>query len=146
MKYYIVTPGRDQSKSIDKGVGIMIIKWTGVAISENERLRPGRMPDGRPRWYSTNQYKAFLNSLIWGLKGKWGNKTPLKALSVELDVWINPRMDAHNVEKACFDALQQAGVVVNDNKILHHGFTIHKKESQLDVIVFKIESYKMESD
>ena len=88
----------------------------------------------------------LFRSLIWELKAKWRGKAPLKELSVKLDVWINPRMDAHNVEKSCFDALQQAGVVVNDNKILHHEFTVHKKKSQFDVIVFEIESYKMESD
>ena len=91
----------------------MIAFWTGLAVSENDRLLPGR-----GRWRANPAYKAFKESVAWVLRIEQKDTPPIEGpVSVRLFLELNPDIDAQNVLKPVFDAIQLAGVIKNDRQI-----------------------------
>jgi len=92
---------------------MIIASWTGKAISENDRLLPGR-----GRWRANPAYKAFKESVAWVLRIEQEDMPSIEEpVSVRLFLELNPKMDAQNVLKPVFDALELAGVIKNDRQI-----------------------------
>jgi len=91
----------------------MIAFWTGRAVSENDRLLPGK-----GRWKPNPEYKAFKESVAWVLRQEQLDRPPIEGpVCVRLFIELNPKMDAQNVLKPVFDALELAGVIKNDKQI-----------------------------
>jgi len=92
---------------------VIIASWTGKAVSENDRLLPGR-----GRWRANPAYKAFKESVAWVLRIEQEDMPSIEEpVSVRLFLELNPKIDAQNVLKPVFDALQLAGVIKNDRQI-----------------------------
>lgn len=88
----------------------MIAFWHGRAVSENDRLLPGR-----GRFRINPEYKGFKESVAWTCKMHLEHfEGPV---CVRLSMELNPKMDAQNVLKPVFDALQLARVIKNDKQI-----------------------------
>ena len=95
----------------------MIIFWAGKAISENQRIAPGR-----GRYIVNQEYAAFKESVAWACK-KWAEGQSFDGpVCVRLLMALNPRMDAQNVIKPVLDALELAGVIRNDRQVRQFGF------------------------
>ena len=92
---------------------MIIASWTGKAVSENDRLLPGK-----GRWRANPAYKAFKEGVAMVLRVEQGSTPPLEGpVCARLFLELNPKMDAQNVLKPVFDALQLAGVIKNDRQI-----------------------------
>ena len=92
---------------------MIIASWTGKAVSENDRLRAGR-----GLWRAKPAYKGFKESVAWVLRIEQKDTPPIEGpVSVRLFLELNPDIDAQNVLKPVFDAIQLAGVIVNDKQI-----------------------------
>ena len=97
----------------------MICYWHGRAVSENQRLLPGR-----GRWRPNPEYKGFLESVAWACKMHFEYfEGPV---SVRLSMDLNPRMDALNVIKPVIDALELAGVFKNDKQV--RSFSLYRED------------------
>jgi len=91
----------------------MIAFWLGKAISENDRLLPGK-----GRFRVNPEYQAFKESVAWVLRKQHLDNPPVKGpVCVRLFIELNPGMDAQNILKPVFDALELAGVIKNDRQI-----------------------------
>ena len=113
----------------------MTITWIGKAVSENIRLETGYK-----RWHMTAKYRTFLTSMIWTLKLAWGRKEQLKnPVRLKISTWLNPRMDMLNVDKACADAVEKAGIIANDRQIWDFRMDRAKRNGKEDIVIFDIE-------
>ena len=113
----------------------MIAFWTGRAVSENQRLSPGK-----GRLIPNKGYKSFKESVAWVLKSHVEHfKGPV---SVRLFMELNPRMDAQNVIKPVLDALELAGVIDNDKQVRTFSFYREdrgaKEEDRIGIIVSEV--------
>ena len=92
---------------------VIIASWRGKAVSENDRLLPGH-----GRFRANPAYKAFKESVAWVCRIEQRGGPPSEdPVSVRLFLELNPKMDAQNVLKPVFDALELAGVIKNDRQI-----------------------------
>jgi len=114
---------------------MIIASWTGKAVSENDRLLPGR-----GRWQANPAYKAFKEGVAWMLRIEM-NDMPviIGPVCVRLFLELNPKMDAQNVLKPVLDALQLAGVIKNDRQIRTFSFYREdrgaREEDRIGIIV-----------
>jgi len=116
----------------------VIAFWHGKAVSENERLAPGR-----GRYYTSDNYRAFKDSMVWTLKAHQEHYSG--PVHVRMYLVLNPRMDAQNVVKPCMDALEQAGVIDNDRQVRSFSFYREdRKAKDEDVIGFIVTEMKEE--
>jgi len=90
---------------------MIAVKWTGKAVSVNKwhMVRAGRI-------YASNEYKQFIESLAWAIKGESGCRVYRK-ISLIIHVTLNNRMDHHNLIKPVCDAIEQSGIIMNDKNI-----------------------------
>jgi Holliday junction resolvase RusA-like endonuclease len=93
----------------------VIAFWSGRAISENQRLAPGR-----DRFTVNQEYQAFKESIAWVCKAHMERFDG--PVAVRLFLVLNPRMDAQNVVKPVLDALELAGVIRNDRQVRTFSF------------------------
>jgi len=114
----------------------MIASWHGRAISENDRLLPGK-----GRFRINPAYKAFKESVAWFCMQELEYfEGPV---SVRLFMELNPRIDAQNVIKPVLDDLELAGVIKNDKQV--RSFSFHredraaKEEDKIGISVKEIE-------
>ena len=117
---------------------MIIASWTGKAVSENDRLLPGR-----GRWRANPAYKAFKDSVAWVLRIEQEDMPSIEEpVSVRLFLELNPKIDAQNVLKPVLDALQLAGVIKNDKQV--RTFSCHcedraaGEEDRIGIIVQEI--------
>lgn len=97
---------------------MIIASWTGKAVSENDRLLPGR-----GRWRANPAYKAFKEGVAWVCRIEQGGKSPSEGpVSVRLFLELNPKMDAANVIKPVLDAIQLSRAIANDKQIRTFSF------------------------
>lgn len=97
---------------------MIIASWTGKAVSENDRLLPGR-----GRWRANPEYKAFKEGVAWVLRIEQKDTPPIKGpVCVQLFMELNPDMDAQNIIKPLLDALELAGVIKDDKQIRTFSF------------------------
>ncbi len=102
----------------------MIVFWSGKAVSENDRLLPGK-----GRWRSSLAYKGFKESVAWALRAEHLDKPPIEgSVSVRLLMYLNADMDAANVIKPVLDAIELARVVKNDKQI--RTFWFHREDTE----------------
>ena len=106
----------------------MIIFWAGKAISENQRIAPGR-----GRYIVNQEYAAFKESVAWACK-KWAEGQSFDGpVCVRLLMALNPRMDA----------LQLAGVIRNDRQVRQFSFYREDRkkgeDDRIDIFVREIE-------
>jgi Holliday junction resolvase RusA-like endonuclease len=87
-------------------------EWSGTAVSDNRRLIPCR-----GRSVANPAYKAFKESMAWSIKLVRGDWILAGRVSVRLVVRIPPRMDVSAIIKSALDAIQLAGVILDDNQI-----------------------------
>ena len=96
---------------------MIIASWTGKAVSENDRLLPGK-----GRWRANPAYKAFKESVAWVLRIEQKDTPPITGrVCVRLFLELNPDMDATNIIKPVLDAIQLAGAINNDKQIRTFG-------------------------
>lgn len=96
---------------------MLVAHWKGKAVSENNRLlwtKSRNVPNPK--------YTAFKNSVAMCLRAVQLDKPPIKRPAVRLFIHLNPRMDASNIIKPVFDAIQLAGVVQDDLHICDGSF------------------------
>ena len=104
----------------------IIASWSGKAVSENDRLLPGR-----GRWRANPAYKAFKESVAWVLRIEQENMPPIKGpVCVRLFLELNPKMDAQNVIKPVLDAIQLSCAIVNDKQIRTFSFYREDREAR----------------
>lgn len=114
----------------------MVVFWHGKAITDNRRLIKGK-----GRWVSNPEYKAFKEALAWECKMRYKHFNG--PVSVRMVVTVGKRMDAHNLEKPIFDALETAGIVDNDKQILYHSMrAVVKKKDEDDRITIVVTEVK----
>lgn len=101
----------------------MTVFWAGQAVSENNRMRPGRR-----HWRSNPAYKAFKESVAWACKAHMERFDG--PVSVRLMVFLNPRVDATNIIKPVLDGLELAGVVRNDRQV--RAFSLYRENRASD--------------
>lgn len=110
--------------------------WTGLAVSENDRLQPGR---GRKKWRATAEYTAFKSSLAWTIRSRSLGVHLKGRVGVTLFIKLrNPDIDAQNVVKPCLDALETFGLIGNDNKVWRFLFEREEPTGYLDEIRFEV--------
>jgi Holliday junction resolvase RusA-like endonuclease len=68
--------------------------------------------------YTTPAYKAFVASMAWTIRAKCPKPFPGR-IRVRLEFYIPARMDIDALVKPCYDAIQLAGLVRDDNLIEH---------------------------
>lgn len=97
---------------------MLIAYWIGHAVSENDRLLPGKR-----RWQLNPAYKAFKESVAWVLRQEQLDTPPLEGpVCIRLFIELNPAMDASNIIKPVLDAIQLAGVIKNDKQVRTFSF------------------------
>ena len=97
---------------------MIIASWTGKAVSENDRLLPGK-----GRWRANPVYTAFKDSVARILQTELKGKSPIEGpVSVRLFIELNHRMDAANIIKPVLDAIQLSCAIVNDKQIRTFSF------------------------
>ena len=90
-------------------------KWSGKAVSANRRLAPGK----GGRFYRAADYTSFLKSLAVTFQAEASRQrwvTTKVPVAVEICAWLPAQMDGEAVQKPVLDALELAGVVVNDRQ------------------------------
>ena len=106
----------------------MIAFWRGKAVSENDRLLPGK-----GRWRVNPEYRGFKESVAWALRAEQMDKPPREgSVSVRLFMFLNANMDAANVIKPVLDAIELARVVKNDKQVKTCWFHREDKEEGQD--------------
>ena len=114
----------------------MIVFWHGRAVSENDRLLPGK-----GRFRLNPAYKAFKESVAWFCKLE--NEQFKGPVSVRLWMELNPRIDAQNVIKPVLDALEVAGTIKNDKQVRSFSFyredRAPREEDKIGISVREIE-------
>lgn len=114
----------------------MICFWHGRAVSENDRLLPGK-----GRLIPNKDYKAFKESVAWTCKAHYEHFEG--SVSVRLFMELNPRMDAQNVIKPVLDALEIAGIIKNDKQVrtfsFYRGDRKPKEEDRIGILVQEME-------
>ncbi len=114
----------------------MIASWHGRAVSENDRLLPGK-----GRFRINPAYKAFKESVAWTCKLE--NEHFEGPVSVRLFIELNPRIDAQNVIKPVLDALEIAGIIKNDKQVRSFSFyredRAPREEDKIGISVKEIE-------
>ena len=116
----------------------MIAFWTGLAVSENDRILPGR-----GRWRANPAYKAFKEGVTWVLRIKQLDTPPIEGpVCVRLFMELNPDMDAQNLVKPVLDALELARVIKNDKQVRSFSFyredTKSKNQDSIGIIVTEL--------
>jgi Holliday junction resolvase RusA-like endonuclease len=113
--------------------------WSGVAISDNRRLIPGK-----GRMVANPKYTAFKKDMAWSIRMCNLGKQPIeKSVRVWLYVSLPVRMDISAIIKAALDAVQLSGAIKDDNQV--DMLTVHrvgKAEGKISTIVFEIEEIK----
>jgi hypothetical protein len=114
-------------------------EWTGEAVSSNRRLIPG---GARRKWRLNPRYAVFEKALTFTLvtariRQRW--QITSKAVDVLLEVELPTLMDPEAVQKACLDALQLAGVVVNDRQCRAKAVPVGKAAGRVSRIRFLVE-------
>jgi Holliday junction resolvase RusA-like endonuclease len=111
-------------------------EWSGIAVSDNRRLIPGR-----GIWRPNPAYKAFKESMAHSIyfQMRW-KPIFLAKVSLRLRVWLPARMDTMAIIKAACDAVQLSGAILNDSlidrlEVVREG----KAEGKLSRIVFEVE-------
>lgn len=100
----------------------MITFWHGRAVSENQRLAPGK-----GRYRVNEEYQAFKEGIAWVCKG---HRAVFEGpVGVRLFLLLNPRMDAQNIIKPVLDGLELAGVIKNDRQVRR--LSIYREDRQL---------------
>jgi len=103
---------------------MIIASWTGKAVTENDRLLPGR-----GRFRANPEYKAFKESVAWAVRVEVLDKPPISGpVQVRLFMELNPGMDAANIIKPVLDAIQLAGAIANDKQV--RTFSFHREDSK----------------
>ena len=87
--------------------------WSGLAVSDNDRLIPGAT--GRA-WRPNPLYQSFKESMAWCIRVAINRKfTGLVIVRLRVD--LPPRMDTTCVIKAACDAVELSGAIENDSQI-----------------------------
>jgi Holliday junction resolvase RusA-like endonuclease len=89
-----------------------IVGWRGKVVSANRRLVPGK---GKARWVGNPEYKSFLESLAYQIRGY--TRKRYKTCDLLLSFELSRQIDHHNLLKPICDAIEAAGVVKNDRDI-----------------------------
>ena len=93
--------------------------WTGVAVSDNDRLAKGK----QGRMFANKEYTAFKDGMAWAIRPRLIPYEDMPdgcirgRVSVTLRVDLPPRMDTSAIIKAACDAIELSGAVKNDNQI-----------------------------
>jgi len=120
-------------ENLERNIGTIAF-WNGKAVSENDRLLPGK-----GRFRVNPKYQAFKESVAWVCKDHAEHFDG--PVSVRLSMILNPRMDAQNIIKPILDALELAGVINNDKQVRKLSFTREdrapKEKDNIMIIVQK---------
>ena len=116
----------------------MIVYWQGRAVSENDRLLPGR-----GRFRANPAYKAFKVSVAWACRMQQLDTPPFEGpVCVRLFLELNPDIDAQNIIKPVLDGIQLAGVFKNDKQVRTFSFyrenRAAKDEDHIGIIVQEV--------
>jgi Holliday junction resolvase RusA-like endonuclease len=92
----------------------ILVTYLGKVVGENRRLTVGS-----GRIHRDGEYRQFINSLAMTARAaaRCRHFGPEQRLQVLIKAVIHPRMDIDNLIKPCLDALQQAGIIPNDNQV-----------------------------
>ena len=110
---------------------MIVVKWTGKAVSENRRLVPGKT-----RLQATQQYEGFINSLGWQIRADSPWIAGIKKINLLIHVTIWKMRDKQNLLKPICDAVQRSGLIENDRDIetIHIMPAEYHKRDELDHI------------
>lgn len=91
------------------------LTYEGPVVTENKRLVPARgrlVPNGK--------YKKFKQDMAVVFKSQTAIRN-IKDFNIEIYIYCNNRIDAHNLIKPIMDSLQDADIIQNDKdcSILH---------------------------
>jgi Holliday junction resolvase RusA-like endonuclease len=95
----------------------------GKPITKKNSKRIVRRGSGRPFLISSDAYREWEASAVVQLRMQWRGKEPLEGeWNAAILSYLGPRQrpDASNLYEGPQDALQLAGVVVNDSQIVSH--------------------------
>lgn len=93
---------------------MIIIHWTGKAVSKNRRFRiASNTRDGGPRMVRTEAYDAWLQSLGWTVR-RVLPKDYRRFEWIMINATLDPQADHHNLVDVVLDALERCGLIKND--------------------------------
>jgi Holliday junction resolvase RusA-like endonuclease len=118
---------------------LLIVFWQGKAVGTNKRLL------WNPKLHRNvpnPEYKRFIQDMAWRVKLN-GCSFPGK-IDVTLEVTTWKLRDTDSLDKPCLDALEQGGVVKNDNQVRDLQIKrLYHKKGELDTIRFFISEVKL---
>lgn len=89
------------------------IDWDGRAVGENRRKEFSRKLG---RAYPNRAYQCFLNDLAWTIRAASSEIL----ISARVDFLVDaPRLDVDALVKPVLDAVQRAGLMHNDSRVIH---------------------------
>jgi Holliday junction resolvase RusA-like endonuclease len=114
-------------------------KWHGIKVI-NVRGRH------IPQVYETKEYRQFKNSLILKIKGIIRLDSD-KYFDIKIKVSLRKGRDTSNCLKPTEDAIQEAGIIKNDNKIRNIFIQrAYHKKGEPDVLEIDLYNIKPQSD
>ena len=87
--------------------------WTGIAVSDNDRVIPGAKGKA---WRPNPLYQQFKESMAWCIRVAINRKLT-GWIWIGLKVDLPPRMDTMACIKAACDAVELSGAIENDNQV-----------------------------
>lgn len=73
---------------------------------------------GRAMMYKDPDVKAYEESAVYQLKSQYQEKPIDRHIRMEIDFWVHRVKDIDNMQGSVLDSLEQAGVILNDNRIV----------------------------
>ena len=92
----------------------ILVTFLGKVVGENRRLTLGR-----GRIHRDGEYLQFVTALAWQARSAAGGRgfARIQRLQVLIKSVVPARMDIDNLIKPCLDAMQQAGIIPDDNQV-----------------------------
>lgn len=91
---------------------MIIVGWQGKVVTDNKRLIKGK----QGRLVPNSKYIAFKEGLAWEIKAQTKHQR-YKAIDLLIYFELHSKVDKQNLLKPICDAIELAGVVVNDKCI-----------------------------
>jgi len=97
-------------------MAIISLKLTGETPAKKNRWAIGR----HGKIYLPADVKNWNTDVLWQIKAQTRNKIKLqsKKLGLKADIYVQRVKDLDNLLSSIMDALQQSGVIANDNRIV----------------------------
>ena len=116
---------------------MIIIKWTGKAVTKNRRYRIAKVRDGY-RLVKTDAYKSWLGEIGYTIKVV-ATKRYKTLQSVMISSTLSAAADHHNLVDVVLDAIEACGLIVNDRDagvVISMPCTRHKRGEDDEIWLF----------